>query len=156
MFGNLQNLQKIFQEKLSPEELELDEKRQLQIATCVLLLEVAHADDEFSQAEQDTIDKLVARRFQLNENETRELMDLADQQRRAEEDLYGFSRRINENYPRARKLAILDLLWEVVYSDGVLEAHEDALMHKMGTLLGVRHEELMAVKVQVKRRLAGS
>ena len=38
----------------------------------------------------------------------------------------------------------------MVFSDGVLEAHEDALMHKMATLLGVRHEELMALKVKVQ------
>jgi uncharacterized tellurite resistance protein B-like protein len=48
-------------------------------------------------------------------------------------------------------LAVLELLWQVVYNDGVLEAREDALMHKMGTLLGVRHEELMALKLKVKR-----
>ena len=44
----------------------------------------------------------------------------------------------------------------MVYSDQVLEAHEDALMHKMGTLLGVRHEELMAVKLRVKKKLERS
>jgi uncharacterized tellurite resistance protein B-like protein len=59
---------------------------------------------------------------------------------------------VDENYPKARKLAILELLWDVVYSDGVLEAHEDALMHKLGNLLSVRHEDLMALKVRVRRR----
>ena len=39
----------------------------------------------------------------------------------------------------------------VLTTDGVLEAHEDALMHKMGRMLGVRHEELMALKLRVKR-----
>lgn len=149
-------LNKFFQDKLSPESDQMDAQRQLQVATCVLLLEVAHADDEFSEAEQGTIEQVVARRFQLDEEETRQLLDLANRKRQKEEDLYRFSRLVNESYSRPRKLAILDLLWEVVYSDGVLEAHEDALMHKLGTLLGVRHEELMAVKVKVKNRLKDS
>lgn len=130
----------------------VDEQQQLRVATCVLLLEVAHADDEFSAAEQETIDQLVAKRFRLDAAETAELLALAEKERSGG-DLYSFARLVNENYSRARKLAVLELLWEIVYSDGVLEAHEDALMHKLGTLLGIRHEELMALKVQVRKNL---
>ena len=149
-------ISKFFEDKIGAQAEGMDEERQLQVATCVLLLEVAHADEEFTAQERETIDTVVGRRFGLDREQTRQLLDLADDQRRQEEDLYGFSRLLNETYSRPRKLAILDLLWEVVFSDGVLEEHEDALMHKMGNLLGVRHQELMAVKVQVKKRLAGS
>lgn len=148
------SISRFFQDRLAPSGNETDDAQRLQVATCVLLLEAAHADDEFSQVEQERIVNLVQRRFQLEEGEAGRLVALAHEARRAEEGLYGFTRLVNENYTRPRKLAILELLWEVVYSDGVLEAHEDALMHKLGTLLGVRHEELMALKVQVKKRLA--
>ncbi len=130
----------------------IDEQQQLRVATCVLLLEVAHADDEFSADEQVTIDKMVARRFSLDAAETAELLALAEKEREGG-DLYRFARLVNENYPRARKLAVLELLWEIVFTDGVLEAHEDALMHKLGNLLGIRHEELMALKVRVRKNL---
>jgi len=153
MFDSISNF---WQKRLSGTDDEMDDGLRLKVATCVLLLEVAHADDEFSDDEQTKIDEVIARRFNLDENQTRELLSLAEEQRRQKDDLYQFSRLINENYSQPRKLAILDLLWEVVFSDGVLEAHEDALMHKMGTLLGVRHEELMAVKVGVKNRLGRS
>jgi uncharacterized tellurite resistance protein B-like protein len=145
-------INKFFQDRMSPDSGE-DEGRQLQIATCVLLLEVAHADDEFSAEEQETIDRLLAERFQFSKQETDELVNLAQGARQSQDDLYTFCRLVNESYSRERKLAVLELLWEVVYSDGVLEAHEDALMHKMGTLLGVRHQELMALKIRVKNKL---
>lgn len=147
---------RFFQDRLAPADGASDDARRLQVATCALLLEVAHADDEFSREERGKIDELIGRRFNLDPEETAELLAAAEQARSAEEDLYGFSRLINENYTHPRKLAILELLWEVVFSDGVLEAHEDALMHKMGTLLGVRHEELMAVKLRVKKKLERS
>lgn len=149
------SLSRLFQDDLAPEDAQMDEARRLQIATCVLLLEVAHADDEFSTEEQAKIGKIIGRRFQFDSRQTAELLAVAEHQRQKGEDLYQFSRLINEGYSRARKLAILDLLWEVVFSDGVLEAHEDALMHKMAKLLGVRNEELMALKLQVKKRLDG-
>ena len=147
------SINRFFQDRLTPTEAEADDAQRLQIATCVLLLEVAHADDEFSTDEREKIAQLIGRRFQLDARESAELLTMADEVRQSEDDVYQFSRLVNESFTRPRKLAILDLLWEVVFSDGVLEAHEDALMHKLGTLLGVRHEELMAVKVQVKNRL---
>ncbi len=147
------SLNRFFQDRLAPSGSEVDDAQRLRIATCVLLLEVAHADDEFSEQEREKIHAVIGQRFKLDPDQTAELLAVAEEVRLNEDDLFQFSRLINESYTRPRKLAILDLLWEVVYSDGVLEAHEDALMHKMGTLLGIRHEELMALKIRVKKRL---
>jgi len=127
-----------------------DEQQRLRVATCALLLEAAHADNEFTPEERSKIGDLVSRRFGLDAGETAELMALAEAERATSDDLYQFARLINEGFSHPRKLAIVELLWEVVYSDDVLEAHEDALMHKLGTVLGVRHQELMALKVKVK------
>ena len=147
MFGSLKSF---FQENIAPSDQGSDADR-LQIATCALLLEVAQADDEYSSDELETIMSVVARRFGLSQEETADLLHVADEERKRSGDLYQFARLINDSFTRERKLAVLELLWQVVYSDGVLEAHEDALMHKLCTLLGVRHEELMALKVRVKK-----
>jgi len=141
-----------FQDKVAPAEKEDDADR-LQVATCALLLEVAHADDDFSDEEMKTIMALVAKRFQMTEEQAGELLHVADAERQRSGDLYQFARLVNDSFSRERKYAVIELLWQVVYSDGVLEAHEDSLMHKMGKLLGIRHEELMALKVNVKRDL---
>ncbi len=147
MFGSLKSF---FQENVAP-TAEGDDVRRLQIATCALLLEIAHADDDYAAEEVETIMALVGKRFGLTGEETAELLHVADEERKQSGDLYQFARLVNDNFTRERKLAIAELLWEVVYSDGVLEAHEDALMHKIGTLLGIRNEELMALKVRVKK-----
>jgi len=147
MFGSLKSF---FQENIAP-TADGDDVHRLQIATCALLLEVAHADDDYAAEEIETIMALVGKRFDLTADETAELLHVADEERKQSGDLYQFARLVNESFTRERKLAVAELLWEVVYSDGVLEAHEDALMHKMGTLLGIRNEELMALKVRAKR-----
>ena len=150
MFRSLSNF---FQDTMAPVENRDEDLDHLQVATCALLLEAAHADSDFTEQEEAAIAGMVGARFGLDAGQTDELLHVADEERRKSGDLYQFARLINENFTRARKLAILELLWQVVYSDGVLEAHEDALMHKMGTVLGVRHEELMALKLKVKRSL---
>lgn len=127
-----------------------EEARRLQIATCALLLEAAQADRDFSGEERTKIAGIVAGRFDLAAAEAAELLDLAEGVRARSDDLYQFARLINDNYTHPRKLAIAELLWEVVYSDDVLAEQEDALMHKLGTVLGLRHQELMALRVKVK------
>ncbi len=147
------SLSQLFKNTMSENNDAAQQGHDLRVATCVLLLEAAHADDDFTADECQTIEKMVGSRFGLDADETSELLVLADKERAAGNDLYSFARLVNDNYPRPRKLAILELLWEIVYNDGVLEAHEDALMHKLGTLLGIRHDELMAVKVSVRKKL---
>lgn len=146
-------MQSFFNKSMSPSDLD-DDAHRLQVATCALLLEAAHADDEFSADERKAVDGMIGRRFGLEPAETAELLELAESAREAAGgDLYGFARLINDAFPRPRKLAVLELLWRVVYSDGVLEAHEDALMHRLGNVLGIRHEELMALKARVRREM---
>jgi len=147
MFGSLKSF---FQDNVAPAGQD-DDAHRLQIATCALLLEVAHADDDYTAEEVGTIMALVGKRFGLDAEETSDLLHVADEERKNSGDLYQFARLINDGFTRERKLAVLELLWQVVYSDGVLEAHEDALMHKMSTLLSIRNDELMALKIRVKR-----
>jgi uncharacterized tellurite resistance protein B-like protein len=132
----------------------VDEKRRLRVATCALLLEAVHADDEVAEVEASTLRDIVARRFELAPDEAADLLASADWQRREASDLFGFTRLINEHFTRAQKLAVVELLWRVVFSDGRLEAREDALLHRVANLLQLRHEELIALKLQVKAELA--
>ena len=148
----IDRIQKFFGERIA-DRAPLDEAARLRVATCALLLEAAHADQDFSDDERALVAAQVARRFSLDKADAAALLDLAEQERQDADGLFQFARLVNNDFPRARKLAVVELMWQVVYSDGVLEAHEDALMHKVGTLLGVRHNELMALKIKVQNEL---
>ena len=148
-----ESLNRFFDRHIAAADTADDEERRLQVATCALLLEAAHADDDFSADERALVEKVLAKRFGLSPEQTAELVALAEEERRRQQDLYEFARLINDTYTKPRKLAVIELLWDVVYSDGVLAAHEDALMHKVARLLGLRNQELMAVKAQVRKRL---
>lgn len=152
MFGPLH---KLVQGALAPGGTQDDEAARLRLATAVLLLEAAHADSEFSNEERSSVERMLKARFALDDAGAAALTAAAEQARWESGDLYQFARELNSSFPLPRKLAIVELLWEVVWSDGTLEAHEDALMHKVGNLLGVRHEDLMALKRKVRGRQPG-
>ena len=148
----LEAIQRFFDDRMAPEPaVAATDDARLQVATCALLLEVAHADEEFSDAERATIVSLLRQRFEITQAEADRLLSLTKQECDDATDLYQFARLINEHYSHREKLAVLEQLWQVVYSDGQLEVHEDALMHKLAAVLGLRHEELIALKIRVKR-----
>jgi uncharacterized tellurite resistance protein B-like protein len=147
----IDSISNFFRNQMTPTgDSETASEHRLQVATCALLLETAHADEDFSADEQDMVRNLVRNEFQLTSDETDELIALADKERQQSTDLYQFTRLIADNYTRSQKLVVLESLWRVVYSDGQLEAHEDALMHKLAKLLGLKHNEMIALKLRVK------
>ena len=123
------------------------------VATCVLLLEVAGADDEFSAVEREHVVTTLRERFGLSEREAEELLEASAAERGERHDLWHFTHAINEGCTKTEKLEILDEVWRVIYADGTLDAHEDYLVHKLAKLLNLNHPELIASKLKVRNTL---
>jgi len=115
-----------------------DPDRALKVAACALLLEMAHADEEFTEAEREHIEVLVARHFALDDETTREILAAAERERRDATDLHQLTSVINRHYDEGQRLLLSELLWRVVYADGKLSEHEDYLAQKLASLLDLR------------------
>lgn len=119
------------------------------LATCVLLLEAARADNEFTDEERNAILGLMRARFQLTEAEAQEIIREATAARDESTDLWRFTHAINEGYSQVEKIEIIEEVWRVIYSDGVLDGHEDYLVHKLRQLLNLNHPQLIQAKMKV-------
>lgn len=131
-----------------------DSESELQIATCALLLEIAHADTTFSAEEEHRIEQLMQDRFDINPNTVQEIKRLSEQRRSESIDLWQFADTIKQHLSAERKLHIVEMIWEVIYTDGTLDQHEDYLVHQLARLLGIPHEQLIEAKVAVLRKMA--
>jgi uncharacterized tellurite resistance protein B-like protein len=107
----------------------------IQIAACALMLELAHADDEFSEPERLHILGALGRHFALDEKTSRELMELAEQERRQAIDQFQFTRLINESYDLGQKVVLAEVLWGLALADGTIAEHESYFVRKIGNLL---------------------
>jgi len=123
----------------------------VQVATCVLLLEAAHADETLREVELRLVEKILADKFDLSAEAVGELLALAAQARRESFDLYQFTREINENFAVEQKLAVLENLWRVIFADGHLDSHEEALMRQLTTLLRLSHRQMIEAKLRVQK-----
>ncbi len=107
----------------------------VQLAACALLLELAHADGAMSPSEQAHIERSVRQHFGLDEATARELIALADAERRQSIDHYQFTRLIAAEYDLGQKMVLAELMWGVILADGELATHETWLVRKLAHLL---------------------
>lgn len=151
----LEGLKKFFFSAMAPDETAEDEARirarELRLAACALLLELAHADEEFTDDEQQQVENAVRRHWGLDQAEATELLALAEQERRQATDLWQFTRLIRENYSPGQKMVLAEVMWGVVYSDGELSSREEYLMRKISPLLGLEVGYLSEARKRVRR-----
>ncbi|MCM2264936.1 MAG: TerB family tellurite resistance protein [Desulfuromonadales bacterium] len=121
----------------------------VQVATCALLLEVAHSDGQYQAVEERIVHDLLGGMFSLPADTIAELVDFARDHQRGSTDLYQFAREINAHFSTEEKLTIMEGVWRLIYADGTLDKFEDAIARQLATLLRLSHKEAIACKVRV-------
>lgn len=134
-------------------ESEQSENR-LALATCALLLEMAHADTEFSEEEQSTILKILQKNFDFSEQDAETMIELADQERIESLDLWQFTNLINQNFEYDEKIRVLEILWTVIYADGKVEMREEYLIRKLSYLLNMDHSDMIQTKIKARGKMS--
>lgn len=124
-------------------------KKDINLATCALLLELAKADGEFSKQEMDNIINIFKTKYNLTETDIDELIKSSEKELEKSIDLWQFTNLINQNYSPEEKLQVIETIWEVAYADGKLDKHEDYLVHKVASLLRLSHKQLIDAKLKV-------
>ena len=95
----------------------------LHLAACVLLLDIAHADGEFSDAERAHIEGVLARHFGLPADAGKALMDIADTERRKAVDHFKFTSQLRASYDTGQKMVLAEIMWGIVLADGQIAEH---------------------------------
>jgi uncharacterized tellurite resistance protein B-like protein len=125
----------------------------LAIAVGVLLIEAARMDDTFGAEERGVVERLLAKKFHLGTGETRELLARAEQTAKQSAQLHPFTRRTVTDMSPEERVHLIEMLWEVAYADGVLDAEEDNLLRRIAGLIYVPDEERVAARLRVMERL---
>jgi len=133
----LSSIKKFFSSSMTPRaDAEPEAQRKdIRLAACALLLELASADEEFTDDERQHLEAAVRRQFGLDSAEAEKLLDLAQEAREEAIDLWQFTNLIAENYSTGQKMVLAEIMWGLVYSDGDLASKEDYLMRKICNLL---------------------
>jgi uncharacterized tellurite resistance protein B-like protein len=152
----MESIKQFFTNNMTQAEKGDEETRpwDLRLAACALLLELAYADDEFTEGERVHLKGAVRRQFGLDEDQAGQLIDLAEEQRTKAVDLWSFTNLIAENYSLGQKMVLAEAMWGLVFSDGELASREDYLMRKISGLLRLEPGYLAEARKRVEEHQA--
>jgi uncharacterized tellurite resistance protein B-like protein len=119
------------------------------LAAAALLVHAACIDGNFAEVERKKLHALIMQRFDLTDAAADELIDKATAVEREAIDLYGFTAKLNRTLDEQGRARIVEMMWQIVYADGIITEFEDNLIWRAADLLGISRRERIALRQRV-------
>jgi len=123
------------------------------LSVAVLMLEAARQDDHFDPVERAAIEKILMRRFNLTEPEVARLMAAGEERVKRLVQIQGHTHEIAREMSPEERINLIEMLWEVVYADGVLDPEEDHLVRRIAGLIYVTDRDRVLARQRVLARI---
>ncbi len=143
----LKTLKKFFSDRIHDAEPTKEERQHaLQIAASVLMIEISRSDAHVSESEEKTILRALQDTFDLDAEESENLMALANEKTDEAISFHEFTREVNDQFSPQEKVELIKLLWDVALADGTIDKYEDFYIRKITDLLYVSHSDFIRMK----------
>jgi len=150
----LKKIQKFFEIRFSINESTGEPiDRQLNLAAAALLIEMTFQDDTVDEVEIDAAKQSMISHLGLSAEETNELYRLAEEEKHQATDYHQFTQLISQHYTQQQKIALIEELWAVAYSDSQLDKYEEQMVRKVCDLIHVSHKDFLQAKHRVEVKL---
>lgn len=148
----LRAIQRFFDSRIDPghRDVRQSDGHRLQVATGALLIEMMRSDAESTENERTVVLAALQRKFDLTEDETRELVELAEAEADDSIDHYQFTSLIKTGFSPEQKVKVVEYLWVVAFADDNADEHEEYLVRKVANLIGVPHKDFIAAKLRAR------
>lgn len=148
----LRRIQNFFDERLLPGGVsgDADTEHVLRLAIGALLLEMTHMDGEIWPEQRKAVETAVLDHFDLEEEEVKELLALAEAERAESTDYFQFTSLINDAYTQDEKIRLVEVLWQIAYANESLHKYEEHMVRKIADLLHVSHKAFIAAKFKAR------
>jgi membrane protein DedA with SNARE-associated domain/uncharacterized tellurite resistance protein B-like protein len=115
-------------------------------AAALLVLELAYADPALTEADRELVAAHLRDRWGLSPDG--QPSPEPEHERRTR--FAGYAARLRERFGQKQRLALVERMWTVAFSDGAIGRHEERLMHLAGELLGINKEDLVEVRTRLQ------
>jgi uncharacterized tellurite resistance protein B-like protein len=128
-------------------------EEELRVAAAALLVNAGAIDGNFDPDERRKVKTLLQERFDLSADETKRLFKAAEEQERDAVDLYRFTSALCRELDQDGRKRIVEMLWEVVMADGVVDEFESNLVWRIAELIGVSTRDRVLLRKAVEARV---
>ena len=111
------------------------------LALSAIFIRIAKLDGNFDTSERKKIKELLKNRFELDEEGTEKVLDMAAKLEGQSNDNIQFTKIIKENIPYEERFNLLKDSWILVMADGKRTYQEDGFMRLFCSLLGLSDKE---------------
>jgi membrane protein DedA with SNARE-associated domain/uncharacterized tellurite resistance protein B-like protein len=115
-------------------------------AAALLVLELAYADPALTDADRELVVSHLRNRWGLD-SQGAPAPELEHERRTRFE---GYAGRLRDRFGQNQRLALVERMWTVAFSDGAIGHHEERLMYLAGELLGIGKNELVEVQERLR------
>ena len=120
-----------------------NEKRLILI--CALFIHAAKMDDNYTDKEKSIILKALSDISDKKENDLKIILEEAEKKENQSNQILEFTKEV-KNSEKKFRFKILEVLWKIIYSDGVSDMYESSLMRRLSRLLYVTDKEAGNIK----------
>ena len=128
------------QKKVSP-----DNKN---ILVAALLIHAAKIDENYTEIEKKIIKKALIDLNNISSDQAEELIKRAEKKEEESNQLVEYTREIKKHTMESR-LKIIEVIWKIVYSDGVGDDYESNLIRRICGLLYISDKDNGIIKTKV-------
>jgi membrane protein DedA with SNARE-associated domain/uncharacterized tellurite resistance protein B-like protein len=115
-------------------------------AAALLVLELAYSDTALTDADRELVAAHLRDRWGLDSESAPAREPEHERRTRFAE----YAARLRGRFGQNQRLALVERMWTVAFSDGAIGVHEDRLMHLAGELLGIGKHELVEVRDRLR------
>lgn len=122
------------------------------LALAALLVRLARADGDYTEAEQRRIDRILMARGERSPFAAADLRVEAEAAEAEAPDTVRFTRALKDSVAYEDRSGVIEALWEVALADSERDAEEDALIRLVASLLGVNDRDSALARQRVEAR----
>ena len=117
-----------------------------------MLVHAARVDDKYTETEKKIIKKALINLDPNISNKIEKILKDAEKKEEDSNQIVDFTREIKK-YSMEFRLKIIEILWKIVYSDGISDDFESNLIRRVCGLLYVTDKDNGIIKLKVKNNL---
>jgi len=148
----LRSIKNFFESKLTQasEEEPVSGIPKTDLASATLLIEVMKSDHELDEREAAEFIEVLKERLSVSDDDLAELISLAETEAKQATSLYQFTSLINDGYDYEHKVALIENMWRIAFSDDRLDKYEEHLIWKISGLIYVSHSDFIKTKISAR------
>ena len=118
------------------------------VLICALFVHAAKMDENYTDKEKSIILKALSEISDEKESDLKIVLEEAEKKEDQSNQILEFTKEIKRSEKNFR-LKILEVLWKIIYSDGISDMYESSLMRKLSGLLYVSDKETGDIKQSI-------